>query len=248
MLRKVDKAHLKVPAHIDYLGELRDFVTQIGKKHKFSDRVINAFKLGVDEASTNIIRHAYRDSEGHITIRAIVKKDSMTLSIIDQGMFFDPQRVKDPDLNRYVDIGKKGGLGIFIMRKLMDEIDYRRTEEGNELRITKYRDTPQKKDKASNKTVPATPSSIKSKFFFRTIAFITLLGGAGYGYFYIQAEDLVVRKFISAAQISNTQIVNRLSAAVAENEYIDDEIGERDRKSTRLNSSHTDISRMPSSA
>ena len=49
-------------------------------------------------------------------------------------------RVQDPDLDRYVKIGKKGGLGIFIMRKLLDEIDYRHTEEGNELRLTKFRD------------------------------------------------------------------------------------------------------------
>jgi serine/threonine-protein kinase RsbW len=133
----VTKEQLKVPAHIDYLADLREFVTRIGKKHGFSDRVINAFKLAIDEAGTNVMRHAYRDvgGDGFITIRAIVKANSLTICLIDQGKYFDPKHVKDPDLQRYVDIGKKGGLGIFIMRRLMDEIDYRKTEEGNELRL-----------------------------------------------------------------------------------------------------------------
>ena len=109
MLSKVEKEQLKVPAHIDYLGDLRDFVTQVGRKHGFPDKVINAFKLAVDEAATNIIRHAYREADGLITIRSIVRKNSLTLCIIDQGAYFDPKRVKDPDLNRYIDIGKKGG-------------------------------------------------------------------------------------------------------------------------------------------
>ncbi|MCZ6818593.1 MAG: ATP-binding protein, partial [Calditrichaeota bacterium] len=93
MFSSVEKQQLKVPAHIDYLGDLRDFVTKIGRKHKFSDKVVNAFKLAVDEASTNIIRHAYRDSgtQGLITLRAIVKKNSLTLSVIDQGVYFDPK-------------------------------------------------------------------------------------------------------------------------------------------------------------
>ncbi|MFQ5602348.1 MAG: SpoIIE family protein phosphatase [bacterium] len=211
MLRKVVKEQLKVPAHVDYLGDLRDFVTQVGKKYGFPVKVINAFKLSVDEAATNIIRHAYRDKEGHITIRAIVKKSSLTISIIDQGTYFDPQRVKAPDLNRYIDIGKKGGLGIFIMRKLMDDIDYRRTEEGNELRITKKRDAPVKKKRFVG-AVSSIPLSIKAKFFFRTILVITFIIAGGYLYYYLKADDIIVSEFISSARTINNQIVNRLNS------------------------------------
>ncbi len=214
MLSKVEKEQLKVPAHIDYLGDLRDFVTQIGKKHGFPDKVVNAFKLAVDEAATNIIRHAYRDNEGLITIRSIVRKNSLTLCIIDQGAYFDPKRVKDPDLNRYIDIGKKGGLGIFIIRKLMDEIDYRKTEEGNELRITKFMDKPVKERLV--KTVSAIPVSIKAKFFFRAIAIITLIIALGYLYFYLKADDQVIMQFMEEGRSTSTQIVNRISAIVTD--------------------------------
>ena len=111
MFRHVNKEQLRVPARVDYLSELRDFVTKVGRRYGFSERVINAFKLSIDEAATNIIKHAYRDWDGDITLRVIVKKNSLTVVLIDQGKFFDPRSVQDPDLQRYVDIGKKGGLG-----------------------------------------------------------------------------------------------------------------------------------------
>ena len=222
MLKGVEKKEIKVPAHIDYLGDLRDFVVQIGKKHKFSDKLINAFKLAVDEAATNIIRHSYREKEGLITIRAIVRKNSLTLSVIDQGIYFDPRRVKDPDLKRYIDIGKKGGLGIFIMRKLMDKIDYRKTEEGNELRITKNRE-PEEKKKNIIKSVSTIPFSIKAKYFFRTLTIVTTVIALGYLYFYVTTDNGIIAEFISSSRLTNKQIVTRISASPADEfEFIDD--------------------------
>ncbi|RMD94143.1 MAG: tetratricopeptide repeat protein [Calditrichaeota bacterium] len=209
MLKEAVKEQLKVPAHIDYLKDLRNFVTQIGRKHNFSDKIINAFKLSVDEAATNIIRHAYREKQGLITIRAIVKKDSLTIALVDQGTYFDPQRVKDPDLQRYVDIGKKGGLGIFIMRKLMDEIDYRKTEEGNELRMTKYRPAGEKKRWYSFFTPHAL--SLKAKYFFRTVFVITLLIIGGYLFYFFRADDKIINDFIEQGQTYTRQLINRLS-------------------------------------
>lgn len=204
MFKSVTKEQLKVPAHIDYLADLREFVTRIGKKHGFSDRVINAFKLAIDEAGTNVMRHAYRDTggDGFITIRAIVKANSLTICLIDQGKYFDPTHVKDPDLQRYVDIGKKGGLGIFIMRRLMDEIDYRKTEEGNELRLTKNRDAPQKSKlrdqipKVANafKTIPL---SLKAKYWTWTTLALTAMIGLGYIYFFWQAEEQETTRFFN---------------------------------------------------
>ena len=210
----VEKEQLKVPAHIDYLGDLRDFVVQVGKKYRYSHKIVNAFKLAIDEAATNIIRHAYRDKDGHITIRGIVKKKSLTIVLIDQGTYFDPNRVKEPDLKRYIDIGKKGGLGIFIMRKLMDDIDYRKTEEGNELRITKYLEAPEKKKIVG--AVSSIPLSLKVKYFFRTIAILTIIIAVGYIYFYFKADDEIVSNLIAFGQTSCNQIANRLGSELTE--------------------------------
>ncbi len=220
MFQDVIKEQLKIPANIDYLGELREFVTKVGKKHGFSDKIINAFKLAIDEAGTNVIRHSYRgsESEGFITIRALVKKNSLTVCLIDQGKYFDPKHVKDPDLQRYVDIGKKGGLGIFIMRKLMDEIDYRRTEEGNELRLTKNRDTPAKRGvklpgkiqvhmPGAFKSIPAT---LKAKYWIRASAVITVIVGLAYFYFFIRAGKDISRENLEVLARAGNLIKNSL--------------------------------------
>ena len=141
MFKNVSKEEIQIPAQMSYLKEVREFIERIGKKYKFSDKVINSFKLVIDEACTNIIRHGYRDiKNGKITIRAIIRRRSLTMVIIDQGISFDPRQVSNPDLKKYVQIGKKGGLGIFMMRKLMDDIKYNVTSRGNELRLTKVRE------------------------------------------------------------------------------------------------------------
>lgn len=137
MFRKVKTEECRVPADIKYLEEMRDFVTHVGRKYGVPERILNSLRLAVEEAGTNIIRHAYRDWEGFITVRIYIRRKDITVSLIDQGHTFDLRKVRDPDLRRYVDIGKKGGLGIFIIRKLVDAIDYRKMEEGNELRLIK---------------------------------------------------------------------------------------------------------------
>jgi serine phosphatase RsbU (regulator of sigma subunit)/anti-sigma regulatory factor (Ser/Thr protein kinase)/transposase/TolA-binding protein len=138
MFKRVVKEECKVPADLKYLGEMRTFVTAVGRKYGVSERILNAFKLAIDEAGTNIIRHAYRDWDGFVTLRMVIRNKDVAVSLIDQGHTFDLRQVRDPDLQRYVDIGKKGGLGIFIIRRVVDAIDYRKTVEGNELKLIKH--------------------------------------------------------------------------------------------------------------
>lgn len=202
MFKKKVKEQIKVPAHTDYLADLRDFITDLCTKHGFSDKVSNAFKLTVDEAATNVIRHAYKDREGEITLRAIVRKRSLTLHIIDQGVYFDPNLVKNPDLNKYVQTKKKGGLGIFIMRKLMDEIDYRKTREGNELRVTKYRYPKDKKGVLAS----SHPWSlkIKLKYFLRAMTLVFVIIASVHLYIYLKSSKQIFHSFLqSGHQISH---------------------------------------------
>jgi anti-sigma regulatory factor (Ser/Thr protein kinase) len=139
VVQEVVKEQVKVPAHISYLRVLRKFVTRIGMKYGFSPSELYAFKASVDEACSNIIEHGYGFQDGSITIKAIVKRDSLTIELIDQGKSFDPKLMEDPELTKYVNDRKKGGLGIFIMKRLLDNIDYQRTAEGNVLRLTKFK-------------------------------------------------------------------------------------------------------------
>ena len=208
MFQNILKEQLKVPARIEFLGELRDFVTKVGHRHGFSERVINAFKLSIDEAATNIIKHAYRDWEGSITIRAIVKKNSLTIVLVDQGKYFDPRQVSDPDLQRYVDIGKKGGLGIFIMRRLLDEIDYRKTEEGNELWMVKHRDVARKRRLA----VPSLSMTLKARYWLISTSVFTLflLGVLVYNFF--RSADSITADFLARGRTALSVMTSDISA------------------------------------
>ncbi len=141
MFKNVRKEEITIPAQMSYLIQVREFIEHIGKKYKYTEKIINSFKLVIDEACTNIIRHGYRDiKNGEIVIKAIVRRLSLTIVIVDQGRSYDPRQANTPDLAKYVDIGKKGGLGILMMRKLMDDLQYNVSERGNEFRLTKFRE------------------------------------------------------------------------------------------------------------
>lgn len=200
MFKNVSKEELTVPATMGHLSEIRDFIELIGKKFKFADRVINSFKLVVDEAATNIIRHGYMDNKnGEITIRAIIRRLSLTIVIVDQGKSFDPRQVKNPDLQKYVDIGKKGGLGIFMMRKLMDDIQYNLTSSGNELRLTKMREAPQQ----SGTVLWFESLSLRRKYFYVTTIGILLLAMVAY-FFVTRGIQANVRSDVFAEATSIT--------------------------------------------
>lgn len=205
MFKKAVKEELKVPADINYLGEMRDFVMRIGRKYGISEQVLNAFKLAIDEAGTNIIRHAYRDWDGFITMRIFIRDKDVTISMIDQGHSFDPRQVKDPDLKRYVDIGKKGGLGIFIIRRVIDQIDYRKTVEGNELRLTKERRVLPK----FKVGIPGVSFSMKLRVSLISSLVFTLLVFVISGWFYfnqtrsIQSEQLEFGRSLAKALAKN---------------------------------------------
>lgn len=182
------KEEIKVPAEMKNLALLRDFVVRVGKKHGFDDKVIASLKLATDEAVTNVIRHAYRDLgvRGMVTMRAIVKTNSLAIVLIDQGKTFDPRNAKAPNMQEYIKIGKKGGLGIFMLQKLMDEIEYHVTSEGNELRLVKYR-----KSGAARKKSLVRQINLKNRYAIISSAALTLFVVVGYIVFArVQSEGI----------------------------------------------------------
>ena len=135
------KQAILIPAHINFLADVRNFIQNIGTDYRFSNRVTHSMMLAVEEACTNIIRHGYKDvPKGKILIEAIIHKLSLEIIIVDQGETYDPRTAVRPAITELADRGKKGGLGIMMIRKLMDEIDYRSENRGNEFHLLKYRD------------------------------------------------------------------------------------------------------------
>jgi serine phosphatase RsbU (regulator of sigma subunit)/anti-sigma regulatory factor (Ser/Thr protein kinase)/transposase len=113
---------------------IKDFVQRVCDAAGCNAKEISNIKLAIDEACSNIIRHAYDGkSDGKIVVEMGVSFIDLKIKIIDYGKSFDFQGVKDPDLNHYVDIGKKGGLGIWLIKKVMSRVVYKAYPDHNEL-------------------------------------------------------------------------------------------------------------------
>ena len=126
-------------AKFEYLDEIREFVGEIARAGGFSDKDVYNIQLATDEAASNIIEHAYENrSDGILDLSCGVRSEVITIILIDHGESFDPSDVPAPDLKADLSDRKIGGLGIFLMRKLMDEVHYEsKPDKSNVLTMTK---------------------------------------------------------------------------------------------------------------
>ena len=121
-------------ANFDNLDEIREFVGEEARRVGFSDKEIYAIQLAADEASTNIIEYAYAGVEdGEIEIDCSTANGELTIVMRDQGKPFDPSSVPEPNVKGDLAERKIGGLGIYLMRKLMDEVIYETLAEGGNV-------------------------------------------------------------------------------------------------------------------
>jgi serine/threonine-protein kinase RsbW len=122
------------------LEEVREFVSNAARQFGFPDEEIENIILAVDEACTNIIKHAYQNApDKEIHIRITRNKKAFEIKIFDKGKTFDPTTLRAPDLKQHVSQHRRGGLGVFLMKKLMDNVEYKfMPGKPNEVRLKKY--------------------------------------------------------------------------------------------------------------
>ncbi|MEW6141665.1 MAG: ATP-binding protein [Chloroflexota bacterium] len=129
---------LKVESRLDSLPAVADFVDSSLRQLSADPSAIPRVQLVVDEAITNVIKHAYAGGHGHVTIVFERSGNDLVITIHDRGRPFDPTRVAPPDLDSEVEARRVGGLGIHFMKTLMDEVHHRSDpEKGNELVMKK---------------------------------------------------------------------------------------------------------------
>lgn len=129
---------LKFPASFDHLDEIREFVGGIAHAAGFSDKDVYSIQLAADEAASNVIEHAYAgNSKATFELSCEFSGSQLVIALLDHGKRFDPSKVPQPDLKADLSDRKIGGLGIFLMRKLMDEVKYEITDAGNLLTLVK---------------------------------------------------------------------------------------------------------------
>ena len=126
-------------AKFEFLDEIREFVGEIARVGGFTDKDVYNIQLATDEAASNIIEHAYEKiADGILELSCGVREDLITIVLIDHGESFDPSEIPLPDLKADLSDRKIGGLGIFLMRKLMDDVHYEvKPGKGNILTMTK---------------------------------------------------------------------------------------------------------------
>jgi serine/threonine-protein kinase RsbW len=116
---------LIVKSRTENLSRIRDFVNTFALDAGITPDVVENIILAVDEACTNIIRHAYKSyPDGDLIIKVKFSQSKFFVSIIDYGKSFEPETIPDPDLQRYYRQRKVGGLGMYLMKTLMDDVKY----------------------------------------------------------------------------------------------------------------------------
>ncbi len=123
------------------LPAIGDFVTEAAQAAGLDESAVYAVQLAVDEAATNVIEHAYRDMPpGSVECTCEILHNGLKIVLHDHGRPFRPDEVPDPETDRPLEEVRPRGLGLFFMRKMMDEMKFEFSEsKGNYLTLIKRR-------------------------------------------------------------------------------------------------------------
>jgi serine/threonine-protein kinase RsbW len=136
----VKTSSIQVESRTDRLIAVRDFVSEAARAFGFSDEDISKIALAVDEACTNVIKHAYRsDPTKIIHVNVHAGNGTFEVAIQDDGIQFNPTQVHPLDMKDYLTHYRRGGLGVHLMKSLMDRVEYSIAPgKANEVRLTKF--------------------------------------------------------------------------------------------------------------
>ena len=140
MASTANKISKTVLSRTDHLLEVRDFVSDAARQFGFSEEDVANIVLAVDEACTNIIKHAYQYAPDKEILIAIIRNNgTFEVKIKDSGKSFNPDALRAPDLKRNLSHHRRGGLGVYLMKKLMDKVEYSfAAGNNNEVSLVKY--------------------------------------------------------------------------------------------------------------
>ena len=131
--------HIILHNDIQQIPQLAEFVEAVADLAHLDVGLTMSLNLALEEAVSNVIMYAYpKGSDGLVDVEAIVRKDSLEFILSDNGTPFDPTAAPEADITLDVEDRPIGGLGIFLVRNIMDEVKYTRSDDGkNILSMTK---------------------------------------------------------------------------------------------------------------
>lgn len=138
MNRETIVKELRINNQLQELARVGAFLEELGEDWKLPPSLVYSLNLAIEEAITNIIAYGYNDQAHHtIELDFIKTGDKLTISVVDDGQEFDPTQQADPDITLPAEERPIGGLGIFLIKKVMDTFEFQRKEKRNHLILTK---------------------------------------------------------------------------------------------------------------
>lgn len=129
---------LKIKSDTENLILIRDFVRDHALNNGFDEDAVNDIMLAADEAATNIIKHSYKfNSSGDIVVKVEIVDEALEIILKDNGRAFNPADIPAPNMEKYFNEKRVGGLGLHLMRTLMDSVEYSTAKNGNKLVLRK---------------------------------------------------------------------------------------------------------------
>lgn len=128
---------LNISAEIANLDRVLEFIEGNLEAHEASMKATTQIAIAVEEIYVNIAHYAYGDSTGDATIQVSYKDRDIYITFIDSGMPYDPLAKPDPDITLPASEREIGGLGIYMVKKSMDDVIYKRDGDKNILTLVK---------------------------------------------------------------------------------------------------------------
>ena len=128
-------ADITVPARLESLDGLVKSATGSALQWGLEGEGLFSVELATEEAVVNVFKYAYRQGEGQVRLRCLEEGDRFVIEVTDWGVPFDATTMPAPDVTRPLEERKVGGLGIYLIKKITDEIKYTREDGRNVLKL-----------------------------------------------------------------------------------------------------------------
>ncbi len=139
MIKEGQFRELVLQANLENISRATTFINEQLEGYSCSVKTLNQIDIAIDELFSNIVHYTYDKGEGEVVIRFSYDDTTRMATIVfeDQGIPFDPLKQEDPDIGLPVQERKIGGLGIFLVKKIMDHMAYHYENGRNILTIKK---------------------------------------------------------------------------------------------------------------
>ena len=129
---------IRIVNDLEEISRIQEFIEELGNDLNLSSETIMNINLSLEEAVVNVIMYAYPEGEHHeILLKVTVSPQQLIFLLTDRGQSFDPTQVPDTDIKLPIEERGIGGLGIFLIRSIMNEVSYLRLKEENRLIMKK---------------------------------------------------------------------------------------------------------------